>query len=722
MASQVDLTEQTVSLASLCYGRHMLLFSLSRGGRLRIWNLISHVCIKSLSSLGSARDSSSILVYPSQPHKYIQVFNEQESFGHGTDSGFGFEEQAASFCLALYSPLSTDGETRDPGLQVYFARIDAMAQLRDFSLVLEKRGLDDQDVKLDDASLSTMHLGGSEETFVDFIVESVSSSSSSLPDSSRPDWTVWTLWNKGRQAVVRYTALALPGSRIDFGISSRWIETSSNLTDITMTPFVPTSEATSLSVQEQVLEYVFRPGQFSFETIKKALEAVSPSPTSAHRNTGILTWSDLQAQVVSFIGSQIVVPADAPDKFVAFNESLVAEYNRFLSFCWQFDRQERIPSCLAFFGSDKCVIQRCGWASLREMDPPRAILSQDPLLLNASPALLHSLGWTAELCRKEFISDLSLFHDLSDSLALFLVPEKRAAFDFYEFGRLLESLDMSVADYSELLRMRYLSDIEGHPDTIQSICGLYTSMRHPQVFFRTLLQIVLQGGQDLDSLQVQVEAQPSMMSERALSQSVAELIRSRHKLASSLLLVVLVVSHLQVPASHKVPALIVAETVAAFHSLCVLHLLAAKRIEARANQSASILSRMSELSVDVTESKQFTASTLLSHLIQHHYLTRTANGLSSDSLTLVASDWISLLSVSPYPPSKSIRMTEAVLKLSNKLIAFGHTQIALDVLDLYPKTAGACFLLGQIWMDKIDFEKARRYFEQAALGLGELSN
>lgn len=285
---------------------------------------------------------------------------------------------------------------------------------------------------------------------------------------------------------------------------------------------------------------------------------------------------------------------------------------------------------------------------------------------------------------------------------------------------------MSTTDYCQLLRMRYLSDMEGLPDTVQTIAGVYTSMRHPQVFFRALIQVVLQGGIDSEpSVTPQSDENETFgMSHSAVSQAAAELIKVRHKLASNVVLVLLAVSHLRVPASHKVPSSLLAESVAAFHSLCVLTLLAEKRIEARLpssqlNPSGSILSRMSALSVDNSPSaQQFTASTLLFHLLQHHYLPKTSS-LSSDSLTVIASDWITRLGITPYPPAKSIKITHAVLTLAHKLIAFGHTQIALDILDQYPKTAGACFLLGQIWLDKVDFEKAKRFFEQGAVGLGE---
>ena len=682
LQSKDSAAHQPIALASICYAQNMILFSLSRDRKLRIWNLITHKLLKTVPTLGGS-------ILAPEPHKYLQVFDESLK---GSDEQ-PFDPERGSFKLALYSPPGRESEAH---FLIYSASVGSTGEVREWTVLLDKHAVQEE---------SDSFTGS--EPLVDFIIVDEQTEIT----GGKPSWTLWSLWNQSRTCLVRYCSLNLSGSRTAFGLGDQWVSVDSSPSF--KEPLVLASVGTSLSLQEQYLEFLFTPGRFSFGVLYRALESILPPSVTLR---GVQTWSALKVQVSRYVGYQMSLPDDSGiNKFHAFADSFSSEYVRFLNLCIQFEIQESIPACLFFVGQERKIIQKGNRSLLRPLDPNQAIVTGNPIFLMAPDEMVRSWGWSRELCRKELRADMSYFVQISRLLQDHIPKDLLAALDRFEVDRMLESLDRSASDYATLLRERYLQEFMDS-DVLRLVSGAFTGIRHLHSLFRVLLNVVSEGGWEKGATQGGKANDETHQADDWIADVAFEMIEYRHTLSRNILLAMLVASVLRLGTSSRLSIALVSEAVVAFHSLSVLKRLSETRVEAPLKQiPGSILSQLSSLSVG--EARLYNASPLLGHLIRQHYLPNfdVVEYAKSDKITLAASEFIHLLGL--VQRAKFIKMADPVLLFANKMMAFGHTLIASDVLSWYPASAGASFLQGRIWMEQLEHEKARACFEHAASGL-----
>jgi hypothetical protein len=495
------------------------------------------------------------------------------------------------------------------------------------------------------------------------------------------------------------------------------------------------SEGISLSPQEQILEYIFEPGRFSFKVLCKALKTFSPPSTPSPSN-----WTDLCSQIMTYLGSQINLsqtPATQDDpsmnKFELFGGFIQNEYNRFLSLCQQYQIQDSIPSSLAFMGRDRLVVHRGHWSALRLKDEVQVLEGdlhslEDWYFSCSDTELVNSLKFSKDTARKEWRMDFKAFKELQQTIDQHLSPEKRTLLQNWELDRLLESLECSPKDYADILRERYLADLET-PEFLQLFKGFYTSMRHPLSLVRGLLGLVNGLGSVLSTMKEDsengTENQSCWVSDELISNTARELIESRNHLSMHVLIVLVMASYLGSSLlGGKVSMSLLAESITTFHSVSLLRRLSGVRLEGShktlgsVGGSQEILDGLSSLSVRDAKAQSQGSTTLFHQLIQHLYIPNgNLNVLTSfQSLTATASTFIQSLNL--FLNEKSITLTPEVLQFVNKLMAFGYESQAMDVLGVYPLTAGGCYLMGRLWMGRKEFERAGVYFNQGSTGLG----
>jgi hypothetical protein len=723
---------QPISLASLCYAENLLLFTLSRDRKLRIWNLITHTCVKTLQ----LSQGQGALLLPPIPQQYIQVFDEdilESSKTANTPSAFN--ENVAQFKLAVYT---APVESADPLFNIFQGKVDSLGQVRDLSLIQQKCVPEELNMEGDMSSRN--------DQLVDFVIlrEDTTTSDGDSMHEAPEEWEIWTLWNRARIPILRHSSFALkaaaPASIIEGNV---WWNVTSSIQKSTSLVLAPNaSEGTSLSQHEQILEYIFEPGRFSFHVICKALKTfVAPSTPSP------LNWTDLRAQVMTHLGSQINLQSSTSqdsstpiNKFELFEGFIQSEYNRFLSLCQQYQIQDSIPSSLAFMGQERWVVHRGHCSALRLKDETE-ILNQslqnleDWYFSASDNDLTCTLGFSKDTSRKEWRSDFKAFKELSQTINQYFSPQKRILLRNWESDRLLESLECSPRDYADILRERYLTDLET-PEFLQLFKGFYSSMRHPLSLLRGLLSLINGLDNVLGSSPVAAETngtdnQSCWVSDELLSNAARELVQSRHELALQVL-VVLVISTYLGPSSlgGKVSISLLAESITTFHSISVLKRLSETRLDkgslikksgSNLEASQDILSGLSSLSV--VDGKILECSRTLFHqLIQHLYIPNgDLNYLTCFKfLTITSNKFIQSLGFLSH--EKCITLTPEVLKFVNKLMAYGYEKQAMDILGMYPLTAGGCYLMGRLWMERKEYERAEVHFNQGSTGLGGFSD
>jgi hypothetical protein len=264
--------------------------------------------------------------------------------------------------------------------------------------------------------------------------------------------------------------------------------------------------------------------------------------------------------------------------------------------------------------------------------------------------------------------------------------------DRYQVDYTLELLQKSGSDCIIELRETYLQDI-CQSEALRILTSYFSCIENVELLFSTLLSVAAQGGLDPISA-VKSDSESSSSFYSAIAHASLDLIVTRHELVRNVLLVLLLASQLKLNPGPTVISALTKETIVLFHSLSVMKRISSRYVEA---------------------SEEGDNCLLFEHLIRHHYLWMNTVEFDSKTITALASQFINSLGL--VQRGKVLQTTDSVLVFANKMVAFGHHEVASTILFLYPSSPASCFLKGQVKLELKDYEKAKYFFEQASSGI-----
>lgn len=269
---------EIISIASLQYGHIFYIFTLSRNGKLTVWNQLSRACVRvlSLDALMSQSKHLQSQIFASNPQKLIEVF--------GLNALDGNFQSFVGFHLMLHLPFSFE-----PVFVVLDFKTDTNGNLFEAVPV---------------AYLETT----SNFSLLDFAVdEDYQTESEANNDQHSKEWTIWSVW-ESRKVPIQYTTLelALPGhNQVKPKAGCRWFNVKTE----------PELEAPLIGLEAPDiahLEYIFK--TFSLQFIAEACDY-----------SGQLKLAFLWEHLLKFIHTRI--ESSLGETWHRFHSRLVELYN-----------------------------------------------------------------------------------------------------------------------------------------------------------------------------------------------------------------------------------------------------------------------------------------------------------------------------------------------------------------------------------------------------------
>ena len=667
----IDSPRQPVCIASLCFGSHVYVFAFCRDSRLRIWNLITKQCVKSVAlrlavgSTGSEAISTPSSVYephssgaktpllPPVPLSALAVFDECV-LGSRDDA---FDPERLVFKLACFLPALSTG-TGCSSFVVFQAAMDAMGQLSAFDPVLVK----------DSGSFG-------DEYLVDFVLAPYNQQIDPGNELSETQWwTLWTLWDKSCCSAVRFTQIHLSASLSEeeqeasaspsFLAGKRWVTAHNKGPEPVQLPSLDAFDdglLEAVSYPELFLEHIFAPGRFSLYSIAAAVQHIGGTvPPAAYSSPSLL-----QQSVLSSVGASLetrVAATNAESYFADYQDALLGCYNSFLAIVVQKHNAESAPVALSYCASTDTIftLQRgSSMGVLRVADtfevltPTSSSLSslvdgQDsqsqslPLFVLAPEDLFQ--GHLALLKRKAVRTDLYhylrfiAFIDgeiLSTSQKILIeqdilgsrVAHDSAIDDFASavYGRVTAEMEASSLDWSEkLVQVQVLAKAIGHFQLV--LATLLDAFR----------QIISDGSEMrlFDDSEGVLANNASVLTNKLVASSLVQIIHSRFQMVRKTLFALLILKNLNL-GHHEfvISSSILRQFLELFGAYAKLDWISKQQVSSNRRQelkprptdaektSVDFVGRFSSL--DLSQSQSTSDSSfvpLLVHLIQHHYI------------------------------------------------------------------------------------------------------
>ncbi|KAI8912614.1 hypothetical protein EDD86DRAFT_201864 [Gorgonomyces haynaldii] len=310
---------EIISLASLCFGDQITLFTLSRGGKLKVWNLVTKTCMKTI-----ALEKNDLL--QEQFGDYIQIFNTSQR-GDNPDP---FDSNAVVFDLLVLLPFQT---AKSEFCHLAFELdVQGQVQYHELGRIASQAPVD-------------MRL-------VDFLI------------AGRPDGChCWSLWDDHGNSAAFHFELPLEQTRA----VPRWNQVS--MSDF-QTNFVDHLVVTE-SIDQAYLEMILHPGRYKNAVFKQLLPQSHLSLPLGHQ---------IQRYVADIIVPSD--QEESKDYFEQNKSQMISSWNLFMNRLNQLQAQAMAPSSIFHHPTLDCIVvcRKAGSIGFIRTADPAEILTQHSML------------------------------------------------------------------------------------------------------------------------------------------------------------------------------------------------------------------------------------------------------------------------------------------------------------------------------------------------------
>eukprot|EP00842_Homolaphlyctis_polyrhiza_P003357 jgi/Hompol1/4021/HPOL_003437-RA len=547
----ITSARQPISMASMCYGTHVFIFTICRDGRVRIWNLLSRELVTNFSlhiqsanfRLGNSTTldipSTSNLdksLLPATPVVAMQIFDE--SFLEHDEMG----QVAETLCFKImcHLPQTTTGTLAE--FIIISAAVDANGHIHSTEAIDINPTLDDGQEALVDFTIQRGRhsVDNLADADADGGMPSNARGQDDEDDQDESQWlTLWTLWNRSSSVVIRYCQWRVPTGPAELlpqkddhvawhdpskVTGKRWITVISRPNADAAMPTLKsfaTSQSDTSSFAELFLGHFFEPGRFSLTSIATALAIYTGSdPDSISYES--LTYSMLQSAVLSTVGADIeslFSEQNPADYFSTYENALYEAYRAFAAILLRVSHFEATPCSITLHSATNTIItvQRGPTIGiLRAADSFEILNSATSSRSTNSQTISKSLpilvapnslfdGPLSSIQDKSLRHDLIRFMRLAEFITFNVFPDLEVA--TIEDEILSSHLDISIEDYAADVYSRTFSPDAGNIDHLLVDVGVQVkAIGNFHAVLDSLLDALRQTSDDQDIQDAQLRS------------------------------------------------------------------------------------------------------------------------------------------------------------------------------------------------------------------------
>ncbi|KAM0793063.1 hypothetical protein ACM66B_000549 [Microbotryomycetes sp. NB124-2] len=738
-SASASAPSQLVSLASMTGqdGVAAFSFGVSRDRKLKIWNLDTGVCLKSIDlpkpvssstalvPASSANDVDSTdsptrptrngLLLPSSPQSFIKTFA-------------GSDQSSFDSYLALIVPPSSSSPS---ACFIYGIVVEPSTRtVSELMPVCEK--------PCPDTSAS----------LIDFQVEQLSLG----PDQS--EWTVWTVWDGAGESTLRYIGVPeIDGVDLtDVESSEEWTTinrgTTARTASWTPSYFDDLLDGNSASIPDVFMEHISRPGRYpawaladALETYEHALEREMDdmSPPTALSDYFESAFDRIRAVVGCTIQLE-QSPATGAYLHEAYNKRIKIEWLKFVAMLNQSRTDALYPIGISVSAQRRSVVVLHRQAmsapivqdtvmTLRDIETMDASDARRRRFMTGPPTFFE--GCYPHLSERSVRSDAISILEAIRQLESSLTTAQQRSLDETLVSRIRSPFAYSVEDVALDL---YAETLEPFVDdeTAQQVDDLMRNLLTPEATFQTLWamlttsQVVASASADRQSSTLAV---PSVLSSGLLADAVSLSIEARYTFARGLTTLLLFLCGEDVGILPELTSL-TSSMFASLHTLATVRWIAQQRQAPTIDtvKDDDVLARFGEMNVsgrgdadwprreDDEHCQILPSTSLLQGLIRSRY----APSLSTnDNFAVAATDGVSsfLSNLGLVSQKRLVVDTPADVTFALRLCQFGLSRLALEFVNMYPTGAGMLFVKGLAQVELGQLQDAQVSFAKAAPAL-----
>ncbi|KAK4054756.1 hypothetical protein OIV83_000680 [Microbotryomycetes sp. JL201] len=730
-SASISAPSQLVAVASMTGqdGVAAFSFGISRDRKLKIWNLETGVCLKSIdlpkpvsgstalvpasgSDANSAESPSRSLkggtLLPASPQSLVKVFA-------GTD------QSAFGSYLALIVPPSS---TSPSACFIYGIVVDSSTgTVSELMPVCEK--------PCPDVTAS----------LIDFQVEQFSLG----PDET--EWTVFAVWDEVGEITLRYIGVPEIDGVDLVDTEAEWTMVNRGTASLTAswTPsyFDDLMEGNSASIPDVFMRHIACPGRypssalvFALDTYEQTLE--DEMDIALERPAALSTYFESAFdRIRAVVGCTVKLeqsPATGAYLYDAYNKRIKIEWLKFVAMLNQSRTDALYPIGISVDALRQSVLVLHREAvsapivqdtviTLREIESLPAADAKRRKFMTSPVSLFEACypHLSERSVRSDAIGILDAIHQLESSLT----TAQQRALDESLVSRIRSPFAYSVDDIAMDL---YAETLEPFVDdeTAQQVDDLMRNLLAPEATFQTLWALLTTSEVVAPSRQqgkAVPSTLPSVLTSALLADAVTLSIEARYNLARGLTTLLLFICGEDMQVLPEMTSLTSA-TFATLHTLATLRWVAEQSDAPTVDtvKTDDVLARFGDMKVssrdtdwpneDDEHCQVVRSVSLLQGLLRSRY----APSLSiSDSLPVALTDSISnfLLNLGLVSQKRLVIDAPADVTFALRLSQFGLPQLVLDFINMYPTGAGMLFVkglaeveLGQLQSAQISFAKA----------------
>ncbi|KAK9767716.1 hypothetical protein K7432_002282 [Basidiobolus ranarum] len=700
---------QPISLASFDYlSLNAFVFSLCRDRKLRIWSLGTQSCVKTISLFDSDSAHPEIPL-PPLPKPYISVVKAES------------ETDGSIFNLVVYVPSESN-----PYFGVFRGQVDCSGNLIDLELVHKK-------------TYSSSQSGGQvPESLVEFQISPPRKNNDNL-------WSLWTLWERQNQAVLRMTQIP-----IYFEIDTEDVKDQSNYgqrwwsiiaalkPEVDVDYFDSLLQNSSDGMKHVFIEYLFYPGRFSTSVLNEALGLFVSEQSTLSKSR--LCRVDVREQISTIVGSADFIN-DTDDTPEEIEKRAKVEWLRFVSTCIELHNRANTPLGLSMLSLTHTVfvVKREGFSTVRVCDPMEALyhhlngdLELAGLSLVSSKLLASSYS---QISVNDIRGDIVKLSKCLKTIAQAIPSGNMASLEEDLCSVLSNPLFLSVETFAQEFYDKHLATFIS-PALIKRVFNLLKSCNDIKGTISVLLDSLVDVKPESlhnDSDSTQLIFKTSMLMDAIVAMGIQQVVGSRYAFSRNLFLlmsVVLVFDGHRKLMSNSVS--VFSCSMSAMHSYSLLNWMSTQVVEkARpkveeypedsfSEETENFVGKFATLNVSESAGASGTLSYSLVHTLLHHHYPIHLN-FASTQVSVLLNQAVSqfLHKISLADSSLSISTQPSQIKFAYRLVVFGYSDLAAQFLSFLIKSPAVMYLWGKVHLTSGRFDEAQRSFESAAIGVDE---
>ncbi|KAK4058160.1 hypothetical protein OIO90_000899 [Microbotryomycetes sp. JL221] len=755
-SSMASAPSQLLSLASMAGqdGVASFAFGVSRDRKLKIWNLDTGACLRSIDLPKPISTSSTALVPVSTNNNNDGDTTDSPSISRSIKSNsllppspqtfvkviLGSESSPFASYLSLIVPASSASAA---ACFIYGIVVDGSTLTVTELMPVCERVCPDSSASLVDFDIQQFGLG---------------------PDSS--EWTLWTVWDEAGESVVRCTGVPeIEGadlSGLDEEATTSWTTinrgTAAMTSSWTPSYFDELLDNSPKSIPDVFMEHITYPGRYPMSALDTALDTYEQALQSGdvdmsferdfERPVALSAYYDSAFdRIRAVVGCTIELEQSAATGAYlhdAYNKRIKTEWLKFVAMVNEARSSALFPTSLAVDASRQTVL-------VLHREAVSAPIVQDTVITlrhvaSMSPSderrskFLTSPPVVFEQCYN-FLSERSIRSDCVsileaiDQIESSLTSRQLRTLDETIVTRVRAPFAFSVEDvaldlYAELLEP--FVDDEAAAQIDDLLRGLLT----PEASFQTLWSMLTSS--DVVARREETRtgtktAMPSFLTSGLLTDAVAFSIEARYKLARGLTTLLLFVCGEDSDLLPQLPSLLSA-TFASLHTLAGLKWIASQ-LEAPTAETIKdddVLTRFGDMrvsngadtSIDGNDSQHdndeqlLRSSSLLEGLLRSRYAPElTTPDLVSLPITLTNGVSTFLHNLGLVKQKRLVVDTPSDVVFALRLCQYGLSRLAFDFINMFPTGAGMLFVRGLCEIDLGLIEQAQVSFAKAAPAL-----